>query len=59
MSLLSALILPQLEKELIALEPEIAQFLLGQAQVVGSEILDWVEKKIKIAPTINQGAING
>lgn len=44
MSLLGALILPQLEKELIALEPEIAQFLLEQAHVVGSEILDWIEK---------------
>jgi hypothetical protein len=48
MSLLSALILPKLEKELVDLEPEIAQFLLGQMKVMGSELLAWVETKINL-----------
>jgi len=58
MSLLSAIILPKLEKELIALEPEIAQFLLGQVQSIGAELLAWVEEKLKVAPQI-EGGSNG
>ena len=49
MSLLSAIILPKLEKELIALEPEIASFLLSQLQSVGEEVLAWIESKGKAA----------
>jgi hypothetical protein len=46
MSLLSSVILPKLEKELIAMEPEIAQFILIQAKSVGAELLAWIEKKL-------------
>jgi hypothetical protein len=55
MSLLSAIILPKLEKELVYLEPEIAQFLLGQLQSIGAELLAWVEEKIK-DPQIKGGS---
>ena len=47
MSLLSSIILPSLEKELVALEPQIAQFLLKQAHTVGAEVLAWVEQKLE------------
>lgn len=45
MSLFSSVILPHIEKELIALEPEIAKFFLGQIKSVSVDILNWVEKK--------------
>ncbi len=47
MSLLSAIILPKLEKELVALEPEIVQFVLSQLQSIGADLMAWVEKKIE------------
>jgi len=46
MSLLSSVILPHLEKELIALEPQLSNFVLGQIKLVSSEIIDWVDKKL-------------
>lgn len=45
MSLLSSLILPHLEKELVALEPEIAAFVLKQLKVVASDVIAWIESK--------------
>lgn len=48
MSLLSAIILPKLEKELIVLEPEIAKLLFAQAKSIGMEITAWAEKKLQI-----------
>lgn len=48
MSLLSALILPRLEKEFIALEPEIAQFLLSQVKVLAADVITWAEGKVNI-----------
>lgn len=48
MSLLSSILLPKLEKELIAMEPEMAQFILKQLQSVGGDILKWVEDKIEL-----------
>lgn len=45
MSLLSSIILPRLEKELIALEPLAAQFLLNQFKEAGIEFMAWVESK--------------
>lgn len=47
MSLLSAIIIPQLEKELIAMEPAIAQFMLKQFKAAGADVMDWIEKKIE------------
>jgi len=46
MSLISALLLPQLEKELVNLEPQIAQFLLGQLKNVAADVIDWAEIKL-------------
>lgn len=48
MSLLSSLILPKLEKELLTLEPEIAQFVFGQLKSMGAEVVAWAEGKLPI-----------
>ena len=48
MSLFSSIILPKLEKELMALEPEIAQFLLNQLKNLGAEVVMWAESKINV-----------
>lgn len=45
MSLLSSIILPQLEKEIIALEPQIGQFVLAQLKSVTADIMHWIETK--------------
>lgn len=49
MSLLSALILPKLEKELIALEPQIASFVVTQLEILGKDLLSWIDSKAKDA----------
>lgn len=56
MSLLSSIILPKLEKELISLEPEIANFIISQIETVGKEILDWVNSKGKEAASFSSKA---
>ncbi len=48
MSLLSSIIIPRLEKELMALTPELSQFLLSQLKVFASEIVEWAEEKINM-----------
>ncbi len=48
MSLFSAIILPQLEKELLSLEPQIATFLLGQLKKVSGEVVEWAESKLNV-----------
>lgn len=48
MSLLSTIIIPHLEKELISMEPQIAAFLLGQLKNVAGELVVWAESKINI-----------
>ena len=48
MSLLSSILLPKLEKELVALEPEAYQFLLSQLKMFASEIASWAEQKINV-----------
>jgi len=48
MSLLSSIVLPRLEKELIALEPEIAQFLLSQLKTLAADVMAWLETKAHI-----------
>jgi hypothetical protein len=48
MSLLSAIILPKLEKELVSLKPEIASFALHQLKYIAEEIIAWAEKKADI-----------
>jgi len=45
MSLLSSILIPKLEEELIAQEPVIAQFLIKQAHDLASEVIDWAESK--------------
>lgn len=49
MSLLSAIILPKLEKELIALEPVIASFVLKELQTIAETVITWIESKGKDA----------
>lgn len=46
MSLFSSIILPRLQKELIALEPEIARFIVGQLKSMSAELVIWAEKKL-------------
>lgn len=48
MSLLSSIILPKLEAELVALEPEIAAFLIKQLHFVAKDVLAWAEGKLHI-----------
>ena len=50
MSLLSAILLPEIEKQLIALEPQIATFVLKQLHVIGSEFVAYVEEKLNVHP---------
>ena len=47
MSLLSSLILPKLEKELLEMEPQIAEFMINQLKECASEVVHWAENKIK------------
>lgn len=56
MSLLSSIILPKLEKELVLLEPEIAEFLLGQLKSIGAELFAWAEDKMKISSNPKAGS---
>ena len=46
MSLFSSLILPHLERELLALEPQLAQFLLNQLKNAADEVVVWAESKL-------------
>lgn len=48
MSLFSSLILPSLEKELKALEPQIALFICKQLKSAATEIIEWTEEKINV-----------
>lgn len=48
MSLLSSILLPRLEKELIALEPDIAEFLIKQLKNLAEEVIEWSEKKVGV-----------
>lgn len=48
MSLLSSIILPKLERELVQLTPDIQQFLLAQLKIVAGEIIEWAESKINV-----------
>lgn len=48
MSLLSAVLLPILEKEFLSLEPIAAQFLLSQLKNAGKEIIEWAESKMNL-----------
>lgn len=47
MSLITAFILPLLEKELIAVEPQVQEFLLTEIKVLGNDIVKWAEYKIQ------------
>lgn len=57
MSLLSSIILPRLEKELIAMEPAISQFIISQMKSMASEVIEWAETKIEV--DINQDGLIG
>jgi hypothetical protein len=46
MSLFSSVILPHLEKELINIEPQVAEFLLNQLKKAAAEIVEWAELKL-------------
>ncbi|HEY2811754.1 MAG TPA: hypothetical protein VGJ00_10260 [Rhabdochlamydiaceae bacterium] len=45
MSLFSSIILPQLEKELIAASPEISAFIIKQLGSIAMEVMHWVNEK--------------
>jgi hypothetical protein len=55
MSLFSSIILPQLEKELIAASPEISGFIFRQLGNAALEVINWIEKK---STEINQSKID-
>lgn len=48
MSLLSSIILPKLERELVQLTPDIQQFLVAQLKIVAAELVEWAESKINV-----------
>lgn len=48
MSIFSSIILPYLERELIELQPEIADFVLDQLKKNAHAIIDWLEVKANI-----------
>lgn len=48
MNLLSSIILPKLERELVQLTPDIQQFLLAQLKIVAGEVIEWAESKINV-----------
>lgn len=48
MSLLSLVILPMLEKELVALEPAAGQFLLNQLKMIGEDVMQWAAEKLHV-----------
>jgi len=48
MSLLSSIVLPKLERELVQLTPDIQQFLLAQLKIVAGELIEWAESKLNI-----------
>jgi hypothetical protein len=48
MSLFTSLILPYLEKELVNVEPQIAEFALNQLKNVGAEVVAWAESKMNV-----------
>lgn len=45
MSLLSAILLPALEKQLIALEPMIATFVVNELKTLTETVAQWIEDK--------------
>jgi hypothetical protein len=49
MSLFSSIILPHLEKKLIALEPEIAHFVLDELEDLGEHLFEWIRSKARHA----------
>jgi hypothetical protein len=48
MSLVSSIILPKLEAELLKIEPELASFILNQLKSVASEVVQWAEEKVHL-----------
>lgn len=46
MSLLSSIILPKLEAELLAQEPQIAEFLVKQLHTLATEVITWAQSKV-------------
>jgi hypothetical protein len=54
MSLLSSILLPEIEKQLIALEPQIAQFVMTNLHELASEFVTFIESKIKFSHQIKE-----
>ena len=50
MSLFSAIILPELEKQLVVMSPQIAQFLLNHLHTLSLELISYLEEKLDIMP---------
>lgn len=48
MSLLSSILLPKLEDELIKLSPDIQKFILKQLKALGADVIEWAETKINV-----------
>lgn len=48
MSLLSSIILPMIERELVQAAPELSEALLKQIKALGSIMVEWAESKLNI-----------
>ena len=57
MSLITAFILPLLEKELISIEPAAQAFMISEIKILGADIVKWAEAKLqtKSSATIQGG----
>lgn len=56
MSLLSSIILPKLEAELVNQEPAIAEFLVKQAHTLATEVIAWAEAKLQPKAEVQNAA---
>ena len=47
MSLLSAILIPRIESEILKQEPVIAQFIIQQLHALATDVITWAESKLK------------
>lgn len=48
MNLLTSVLLPLLERQLREIEPELAEFVVEQLKLCGSDLVNWAEKKLNM-----------
>lgn len=50
MSLLTAFVLPHVERILVEVEPQISAIILGELRIIGLDLLEYVENKLNTNP---------